>query len=989
MRFLHCVIVFICVLSVGTQVSAQGYTAFKPIEGTLSKVIYCVFQDSKGYIWIGTESGVSRYDGYGFQHYTKDDGLSDNEIFQIHEDNKGRLWFLTYNGEPTLYENGKILTSSNTTFLRTIKPGIISRGFANRNDSIWYITRNNAYLFVRDTLKNINAAPDYNKMFGGFIEVVSHSEKVVLVSKSFVYYPTTNTKLNIPAQFANQFPNTRALHIGNELIFYKGQSLFIYNIDNPSIRTITIPITHDINTIAYNKQNKNLWLITDVGIYQYDLSTQKIIDTIPVSLAFANYLLMDREHNLWLSSSNNGLYLSHVSSVANVETNYHFSNSTAYCLGIYKNAIYAGHSNGEYLIWKNGKASYNRAAGEKRLDKIYSFCNVDDKIMAVYGAFIFDADNPSQRTHNIGAKAMVCNSGAVYIAFSYQVVKLSLARFHNKQHSNYDTALKPIYGKRVNSMLAVGDDTLYLGAIDGLKILIKENVAAHPKQHLDIFGCMVTKMATNQRKQLFFATAGKGVGILSENNCYVINKAKGLASNVCNGIFPEGTNTLWIATNKGISKVIYTIIADSVACSIQNYSVVNGLLGANTNDILVSNDTVWLATDNGVCFFRKDNIGKPHSAPLLNLEGFFVNSKPLDFQKPITLPYTSNNIRIAYTGIAYHSENTVVYKYKLAGIDTGWSYTSSRTVEYPHLPPGNYTFIITAANANSAFGNYVKKISFEIAPPFWKTNWFIALTVSVLILLTILAIRIRIVAIKKKHERENTTLRLQKEKAEFEKENITYEKQLIELEQKALNLQMNPHFIFNAMNAIKGFYANNDRDSADSYIDKFASLMRMILEYNTKNILLLHEEIDILKAYLELAAIRKDDNFTYKISVENNLNIWNVCIPPMLLQPFVENAVIHGIAPLASNGHIDITFSISNNMLQCKVTDNGIGRQKSMQLNKFRLHNSKGIAITEQRLQLLSPDSRLCINDVVDSNEEVAGTMVVILLPITKKESNT
>ncbi|MFN4246736.1 MAG: histidine kinase [Flavipsychrobacter sp.] len=988
MRFLRYIIVCTCILYLNTLVVAQDYTPFKPIEGTLSKVIYCVFQDSKGYIWIGTESGVSRYDGYGYKHYTKDDGLSDNEIFQIHEDYKGRLWFLTYNGEPTLYDNGKILTSSNTAFLRNIKPGIISRGFVNRNDTIWYISRNNAYMFIKDKLKNITPAPDYNKMYGGFIEVVSHSDKVVLVSKSSVFYPVSNTKLNIPSQFANQLPNTRALHIGNKLIFYKNSTLIIYNVDTPSIRTIAIPIINNINTITYNEKDKKLWLITDANIYQYNLATQEILNTIPVNLPFANYMLTDKENNLWLSSSNNGLYLSHVSSVVNVEHNIPFSNTAAYCLSMYDGSIYAGHNNGEYLIWEKDKATYKRAAGDKRLDKIYSFCNINDKLMAVYGAFIFDANNAEKYKHHNGAKAIACNNKNVYIAFSYQVVKLSLALFINNHYTNYDTALTTIYGKRVNAMLTKGNDTLYLGAIDGLKILVKDNIQNHPKQHLDIFKCSVTKMAINKNKQLFFATAGKGIGILTADKCCVIDKDKGLASNVCNGVYPDGNNTVWVATNKGISKVTFATVSDSITCNIQNYSVVNGLPGGNTNDVLVSNDTIWLATDNGVCFIKKESIGKQHSAPILNIEGVFVNNKPTNFQNHIKLPYTSNNIRITYTGIAYHRENTVVYKYKLVGADTGWSYTSSRTVEYPHLSPGHYTFIISASNSNSEYSSTLKKIAIEITPPFWETSWFISLAILTLISLIILSISLRFKAIKKKHTLENNSLRLQKEKAEFEKENIAYEKQLIELEQKALNLQMNPHFIFNAMNAIKGFYAHNDRDSADSYIDKFAALMRMILEYNTRNTLLLHEEIDMLKAYLELAAIRKDDNFTFSVKVEDNLNIWGIHIPPMLLQPFVENAVIHGIASLPANGYIELQFSIRDNMLQCKVIDNGIGRKKSQAINKFRLHPSKGISITEQRLQLLSPDSRLYIDDVTDSNGQVTGTTVVILLPIIYKQTS-
>ncbi len=216
---------------------------------------------------------------------------------------------------------------------------------------------------------------------------------------------------------------------------------------------------------------------------------------------------------------------------------------------------------------------------------------------------------------------------------------------------------------------------------------------------------------------------------------------------------------------------------------------------------------------------------------------------------------------------------------------------------------------------------------------------------------------------------------------------IELEKKNLETEQRLLRSQMNPHFIFNSMNSIQSYISGNDSFTAMTYLSKFAQLMRNILENSRKPFIVLSEEIETLKLYIELERIRFKQKFDYKITVEPDLPVDSVYIPPMLIQPFVENSIKHGLRNKKEKGLLEIEFRKDDKFIRCFVKDNGVGREKAGKLNntKNKEHRSLGIQVTKERLDTLSRLKGLkvsfVITDLKDSNGNAAGTEVVIKIP--------
>lgn len=952
---------------------AQSYTPFKKIDGTISNTIYCVYQDRKGYIWFGTEEGVCRYDGYEFSTFTKDDGLSDNEVFQIYEDSKERLWFITFNGEPTLYDNGRILTSSNTSFLKKIKDGSMGRGFFEVRDSMWYYTSKNAYLLVNDScVRKVPAERITKYNNASFIECRSYDCIPVLLTHEKVYYPVTNQVHQIPVNSMDLLPDTKCIAIGKRLFFNRHDRLIVYDINNSKTSTIQIS-KESINGFYYDDKQRLIYVLTPNSIYSYSPYTGAVYKLCDHNLDQANFIFTDKHGNRWLLNYKQGAYFSKKVKTTIIDYNTIPGVKTAYSLGFDNKYIYAGYVNCEYMYW-DGKPRFHKPAYTVSLDKVYGFCKLKEKYIAIAGSNLFDVNKPDEMLGLHSIKAMAVGKDYAFVGYSFYVLKISVDELYQGHLHDYGKPWPKIYSSRVNSILAIGDDTVYLAALDGLKMVVNDKQVSQIWMKEKVCGVGVNKIA-RKRNRILFATAGAGIGIIENNKCYTIDVGNGLPTNICNSIFAEDDSVLWVATNSGVSKITYHINGSKIQSEVSNYTTANGLLSQQIIDLIVVSDTLWMATKEGVCFIQKEQLLQNGEMPELIIEGLTINNTKQTLKSVYTLPYYQNNISVNFVGISYQLENTVLYKYKLEHGDVqDWIVTKSRRIDFSNLSPGTYLLSIATSNGSGKWNAGIKTIKFLINPPVWSIWWVQAIGAIVLIMLLFLAFISRIARLKREHRLENIAINAEKEK-------LHVEKKLVELEQKALSLQMNPHFIFNSINTIKGFYTGNSKKEGDLYVEKFASLMRIILNNSAVDKVRLSEEIRLLYLYLELAAIRRDHSFKYAIHIENGINPQQISIPSMLLQPFVENAIIHGIASMKGDGMITIKFATIDGMLKCLILDNGIGIAKSKINNKYRLHNSMGIEIVRQRLVLLSENSRLTIEDVMDGTGNVCGTSVTIVLP--------
>jgi LytS/YehU family sensor histidine kinase len=273
---------------------------------------------------------------------------------------------------------------------------------------------------------------------------------------------------------------------------------------------------------------------------------------------------------------------------------------------------------------------------------------------------------------------------------------------------------------------------------------------------------------------------------------------------------------------------------------------------------------------------------------------------------------------------------------------------------------------VKASNNDGIWNEQGLSISISIRPPFWQTWWFSALTLLVAASVIWVLYKFRVGQIRKE----------EKLKTEFNKK-------LAEVEMTALRAQMNPHFLFNCLNSINRFIVRNDAVTASSYLTKFSRLIRLILQNSKSSTIPLKSEMEALKLYIEMEEIRFENRFDYDIYVEDSIETEYVEVPPLLLQPYVENAIWHGLMHKEAKGKLTVTITRDGGLLSCVIEDNGIGRKRAEQLKSKSATRDKsmGMKITTDRLNLYQKQTQVQIIDLLDVNGLPNGTKVIIGIP--------
>lgn len=340
------------------------------------------------------------------------------------------------------------------------------------------------------------------------------------------------------------------------------------------------------------------------------------------------------------------------------------------------------------------------------------------------------------------------------------------------------------------------------------------------------------------------------------------------------------------------------------------------------------------------------------------------------FTPEITLQPGQSNVSFEFGAIAFTNPAQVRYAYRLQGLSEQWSEASGRTYgNYTNLEGGDYVLQLRAAQSN---GNWSEPLEVQVIvlTPFYKAWWFYAL---VMLLAGVLIWMISRFRLRQKHERA----RVQSD----------FEKQLAEVEMTALRAQMNPHFLFNCLNSIKYFIIQNRVEEAADYLTKFSRLIRLILNNSKTEMVSLDSELEALDLYIQMEQLRFEDKFTYRIAQGNEVHPEMMEIPPLLIQPFVENAIWHGLMHKDDPGNLEVRLSVSGDVLNCEVQDDGVGRKRAAELKSKQSTRRKslGMQITSDRVktinQLYGTQASIEIEDLHE-NGKAAGTCVRIQIPL-------
>lgn len=975
-------------------------------DGLPSSETYRVHKDYKGYIWIVSDMGVSRFDGYKFQNYTSKDGLPNNTVLGIYEDYQNRIWFWTLSGELAYFKNEKIhpLKSINIQLKKHISKGIINSISIDKNDTIHIGTFNVKGLFkVAFNMNKSRIIIDTTSKNGIYIDQIKTKKREATISLN------SKTGLGSAAGENNRIPIYLRGNIGlNHTVFLNHHQYF----SNPNQKCIrlnngTILFTCDNLIYAINKQNQlsllkkvqgriiylkedpkgNVWVGTwDYGALFFPKGDLSLEPTVFLSGNSVSSIDEDQEGGLWFSTLENGIFYLSNQQFSHYSLRNGLKDEKINAVDIDLNGIiWTGSLKGHYTSIRNNSIHNFRLPPENIEPIIYQI-HCDNNGVVYIGGSAFYSVNSNKTLKNI------CAEDGIFLSTSF-----CKSKYDNTVWSgSYGRIIKIKNGKatstntgfRINSICEGKKDEIFIGEINGLWSFKNRQLIYLGNNH-SLLNNRIDDIKYH-KQILFLATKGKGLVIKEGERIYQISEKNGLSSDNCKSVCIDDEGIVWVGTNKGLSRIIFKTKGNYSEYNLYNFTTVNGLISNEINQVVVKGNKVYVATNKGVTIFDKNSVKINQTAPPIYITKLLVNNRILPLKKKYNLTYNQNTFQISFIGLNYQSAGNVEYKYRIMGIDTNWHYTKYTRLDFTTLPHGDYTFEIYAKNNDGFWSRKPAILDISIEPPIWQT-WRFRIFFGLILFFSIFFFARYRIQLLVKREREKTAL--YKKAAEQEKEKSELLQKASEMEMKFLSAQMNPHFTFNAMNSIQHFMLDHEPEKAQHYLAQYAKLIRRVLENNMEKFVPLDDELDMLEIYMEIESMRFSTPFEFEINVCKELEEKEYQIPPMILQPYVENAIWHGIFHKKEGvGKLTLSFSLEEDRMKCVIEDNGIGRKKAKEFNSSKKeHRSVGMLITQERLKHLQSDSDLDVHtkilDIVNENGEVCGTKVEVCLPLNSHPS--
>ncbi|CAN5471472.1 hypothetical protein BH10BAC2_BH10BAC2_24020 [soil metagenome] len=945
-----------------------NYQHYDITDGLSGLTVYKIVQDKNGFIWFATETGLSRFDGSQFKNFSTADGLPDNEILDLYVDSKNRVWILPFAHAICYYEDGKIHTQSNDTLLSRIKLGAEPVNIIEDEKGDFLILESMAVHVIAAN----GSTRTYNNIEGSTFSTFG----IGLEENGYVSLPVAYGYMHGIVAFMqlrnNGISITRLTDAKKYMLSNKTNIILNKNVEVFRIEdSFKIKLKSEEPEIALSIPEHliGLSLISDStfsfnssdDVFLYNMYRKKFTDTFSLG-KIVNCCFRDSEGSYWFATNGYGVYRLTTTAFVNYNLISDDNQLPVYSLSKTNSNLLAGTS--QALLWTINlstktilKKVVAKDAGESRITGI---ANKGDQL--IIGSGSSDAikyyDRNTERIVLDGAstKKIFTEGDEVLIATNIGVFKMNFGKPVIKDSMWMD--------KRSTCAIRLGN-TYYIGTLNGLFSVKNHSQPEYLGKSEPLLGSRISAITKNENV-LWVATYGNGVMEIKDDKIVKrFTEKDGLSSNMCRDIV-FNKSTLWVGTDKGLN----SITINGGGFKINKYTSNDGLNSDLINCLLVSNDSVFIGTPYGLVFFKPGNIDTT-SIAILNINSIVsAKNKWSGKENTLLLDAGDNRLFIDYSCVSFKSQGNITYHYRLSGLDDKWYITKENTLDYASLSAGDYLLELYAVNAFGKRSNDVK-IEFTIAKFFYQKSWFIALVLLILATIGWLLISKTIKNIRKK-----------------ENQKLITQKRLSELEQMAFRAQMNPHFIFNCLNSIQQYIFSKSIIDANRFITDFSSLIRQTLDLSSKKSITLEAEIKYLNTYLKLEHTRFDEKFDYAVIASPGLATEEIYLPPLLLQPFVENSVRHGVRNLKEKkGIIAINFFVENNCLVCVVEDNGVGRAMALKLKgeNAAVYQSKGMSLIQKRIDALNAEEDnkivMTIEDVYASEKD-EGTRITVKLPL-------
>ena len=968
-------------------------------HGLPSSEVYVAMQDSKGYMWFGTDNGVSRFDGYEFRNYGTTDGLLNNVVFDLQEDQLGRIWMMTMSGDAYYHQQDSIYPFQYNDTIQYFKDKFdFKMGvhlYFDDTDSSLYVTLSNLGILQ---IKVDGAYRLYRSEKPDALVVLELKEKLLYAYSRFGVKERNaynrrleENQLCAPIEFHRDTINTllvkgcvimssvdngkiKKFRNGSYLINYLHNFGLIKNQKVQWIRAATTPIK-----TVFEDQKGAIFLCQANGfgaskfdnleMLEKDISQKYLPGFSAVNMA------QDKVNGYWFTTTNKGIFYTpglqfqiydETSGLSNAYiSSFEGKDDSTIFVGLWDENIFElntrthhlqklkskkqGHKEGgikdlfydekRKILWAGNYLSHFNGTSWKQIDYIDPF-DYDTKINYPVGKFI------NSKTENQLLVSSWTNIGKL---------DLISKTFHPLPSSKN-------LSHRIFSGFEDINGQLWLGRSNGLWRLQGDTTPVRPEIMHPSFYNRIEAIQQLRDSTFVFGTKGKGILLWKDDQFTEITATDGLTSNMIENIYVDKKGVIWVGTLIGLNKVIRQ---PDGSFSIEKITLHHGLPSNEINKVEVINDEVWVATTKGLVRFPYDQQLSEVSDPPF-FEKVLINDEVIDLgNTDLTFSHQQNNISLHFLTINYRQNGKIPYRYRLAPSQKGWKETRNREIFFPVLDNGDYHFEVQSQNEDGIWSDSTI-YDFKILPPWWETWWAISLAI-----LATAAVGFGLY--------KNRTNQLKRE--------IKLHKEMAEVERQALRSQMNPHFIFNSLNAIQGYIAQGDKLAANRFLSRFSKLIRSALQHSRVTKIPLEDDLSSLKNYLELEQLRFNGGFDYQINVADEIDILEVTIPAMLIQPFVENAIVHGLTNMDIKGKVDIDIEQKNAHLLITIKDNGIGIEasKKQKAGIASSHKSVGMTITKRRLEMLSGNGEsgnIEIQELKDESGKVVGTKVTLQIPL-------
>lgn len=997
------------------------FTKFSPIGFDEIGIVNDILQDRTGFIWLAGENGLGRFDGYEFKLYQQDErknSLNGNIINSLLEDKNGNLW-IGHSGGLVRYnrldDNFVRVFGAYAPFGSSVESNNVRELFMDTDSLIWFETLD-GWLHTYNTIQQKHNKQLQHKAFDqpyyNYHAITRNSNGHLLVggrgTGPYLYDESRNVFKSLPVNQADLKGFKRESDVSMMMPYAKSKTwiggfdgLYLYDHEKDYFHKYYRGTVYSL----ISDRMGQYWLGTASGVLKIKIETGQAIlyqldNNDPGSLGGERIYKVyeDRSGRLWFSHENGistrlpqqeGIdYMFHVPGIENTPAS---SKISSLCKKS-NNEIWIGTTDEgiDVLHLQSLKFEHFHPRNNNEILSVHvrSLAKHPDGTLYIgywagrgFGRFLpktnhfegFRYDHSSLKQDWYNDFAFTPN-GDVFLGFwggpglmIFQHEKAAFGEILNSKLSDEQAKLITAL-HRDNNKLWIGTSNRGLICYDiDQDTAISYFTETNPSGGIDVD--LIYDIATDSLGNIWTAANGL-LKYDARNDRFERVKSSTHFHQI--QIFKIGVgshNILWLLTSKGLMKY------DPGHNLVTDYSMLVNLTFNATEAafLLLDESRILLGGRNGLALIETDKMGFQHHFPkvfLTHLDVFnevFIPS--IDHSETVKLVYRQNFFTINFGNDRWESNNLYTFYYKLEGFDDEWRSLSSqqRSVYFTNVPGGSYVFKMRIGDAYGNMGEQESHLKIDVVGPWWRQWWFIVLVFLLLISFTIMIWFARLNGVKRKLMN-------------------------IELNQKLLRLQMNPHFIFNSLTSIQNYIYSNQKHLAGQYLSDFARLIRLILENSRHERINLEKEIETISLYMELQKLRFTNKFNFEIVVDPAIDKEITFVPPMMVQPFLENALEHGLKNKAEGGgEIQVKYTLLHNSLQYEVRDNGVGFSAAAQQTKLHEGESLSITICRERLQLIEKQTKVRIKFAIEEivhQGHVVGTRVVFTVPLIRNTKN-